>query len=92
MFIPLALVTADNTYILLKFIESIGEPPANSELLLIDKLKSDIRISVRTISGKDYVISIRHQMSTFVSHNPPSDEFEYRDSIIKRWIEIGNPP
>ncbi len=92
MYFPLALVTADNTYILLKFIESIGDAPLDDNLLLIDKLKSDVRILVRTISGKGYVISMRHQMSALASHNPPNDEYEYRDCIIKRWIDLGNTP
>jgi len=91
MFIPLAVVTADNTYILLKYIESIGEAPDDKELLVIDKLKSDVRITIRTISGREYVISMQHQISTFSSHNAPDNVFECRDSIIKRWIEIGNP-
>ena len=90
MFVPLALVTSDNTYVLLKFVESISEPRRDEALEIIDKLRADVRLSFRTISGKCYTISMQHQISEFKAHNPPTNEQEYCDCIIKRWIDLGN--
>lgn len=92
MFVPVAIVTDDGAYILLKFVESLGPVEYDEAQCVVDKLKGDVRLSVRTISGQNYIISMQHQMKMFKTHNPPVDEQEYCDCIIKKWIDLGNPP
>jgi hypothetical protein len=72
MFTPSAVVTADNTWILLKHVESISVVLDNDEYCVIDKLKDDLRMCIRTVSGKEYIISMRYQMSIFEGQNPPN--------------------
>jgi hypothetical protein len=47
--------------IALKFIESMSYP--SGEDLTIAKLKDDLYIEVVMVSGKEYIISVRHQFN-----------------------------
>lgn len=92
MYTPAAVITADYTYILIKHIESLKVVTADDELSTIDKLKSDLRMEICTVSGKTYVISMRHQMKELDKQDDIKSEYEYRDCIVKRWIDLGNTP
>ena len=90
MFSPAAVVTSDDTWILLKHIESLSVILDENEYRVIDRLKDDLRLLIRTVSGKEYVISMRYQMSIFDKQNPPDSQYKYRDCIVQRWINLGN--
>lgn len=51
-----SLPTVGGDTVLLKFIESIRI--RDDEDMVVDKLKGDVTLSIRTISGKEHVVSI----------------------------------
>jgi hypothetical protein len=88
MFIPVAVISTDGTFILIKCIESIQPVEDGSIDSTIDKLRNDTRLFIRTVSGKEYTISMLDQRK--IREDTPTEEFEIRDCIIKRWADYGN--
>ena len=68
----------------LKFVESMRLRDAEEEV--VDKLKGDVSIMIRTVSGKDYIISMNtyHKM-----YNQTNDDLAV--SIYDKWLWINKP-
>lgn len=86
MFRVLALVTTDETFVLLRAIESIKQDKPDDEEI-IDKLKDDITLSIVTLSGKEYKISVVQQIAIYEDHGAPQNKFEMRNAIVDQWIK-----
>lgn len=83
------IVSDDDTFILLRYVESIKENNEPQETV-VDKLKGDISLIVTTTSGKVYTISMLHQIETYKDHDVPQNIYEMRNSILEQWIRISN--
>lgn len=66
----------ENSAIALKFIESMGYSNDREELI-IDCLRDDKFLSIRTVSGNDYIVSVRKQLV----------EWQLKDNTINDWQE-----
>ena len=86
MFANHAVITATGEVIPFKFIESMRI--RNEESEIVDKLKGDVSIEIRTLSGKEYTISTNnvHQNlgGTATGKN-------LAQSIFDKWIWIHKP-
>ncbi len=89
MFRVVALVSTDETYILLRSIESIKQDKA-ADGEIIDVLKNDITLTVITVSGKEYEISVAKQMEIYKAHGSPQDKFAMRNLIIDHWLKTSH--
>lgn len=82
-----ALVSTDDTFILLKHIESLKENPVDTEKV-VDKLKGDLSILVTTVSGNTFTIAMSKQIEIYDSHGGPKNVYEMRNAIIDHWIKL----
>lgn len=88
VFRPFIVVADDNTVIALKHIESMNIYREEEEKS-VDALKGDVSISVRTVSGAVYMLSMRKQQKIFnTNYSVSSDVKELRDSIFDKWIKV----
>ena len=87
VFRPSLLVTADNTLLALRYVESVGSLKSDEDLI-VNKLKNDITIPVVMQSGKEYLISIRKQIETFEKQGIPSILEDAHSAILSRWIQL----
>ena len=81
------LLADDNNLILLNRIESIRLDRIDEDET-IDKLKGDITISVTTISGKIYEISMKKQQEAYKDGPYPKDLIDMRKAIVENWINL----
>ena len=80
------LIAEDNTVISIKFIESMNLAKDREEQTF-DKLKDDITLDIKTVSGSEYTISIRRQKEIIgKQYNFPEDLIEIRNCIFEKWI------
>ncbi len=81
-----AVITATGEVIPFKFIESMRIKNEDDEI--VDKLKGDVCIDIRTLSGKDYTISMNvvHQE---LGGTPTGKNLA--QSIFDKWIWIHKP-
>jgi hypothetical protein len=85
---PATLVTADKTVVALRHIESITFLQDEEEMV-VDKLKGDVTIRIRTISGMESVISMREQKSVYGnSYKITEDMKQLREDIFDRWLSL----
>lgn len=87
MFQPRLLIS-DDTFILLNRIESIKTGRYDEDQLL-DKLKGDVIITVTTVSGKTYEISLKNQKEMYekaYNYTIPSDLNELCRIILETWV------
>ena len=71
--------------ILLKFVESFTFHEEEGDLI-VDKLRNDFRFGIRTISGKEYIISVKY-ISNKV-YNIEITLSELVNAIYDKWIHI----
>lgn len=81
------LITTDDTYVLLRYVESIRENPCDQERV-IDELKNDTRITIVTVSGKEHIVSMARQIELYKGVDCPKDRYEMRNIIIDNWIKF----
>lgn len=87
VFQPSFLVANDNTVVALKFIESMNLSRDVEEQVL-DKLKDDVVLEIRTVGGVQYTVSSRHQMEILKQYCLSDDPIELRTAIFERWVNI----
>ena len=78
------LYLENNTAIALKFIESMSYP-SGEEDLTVARLKDDLYIEVVMGSGKEYVISVRHQFDKLDWRIQQEGLEAARESIFDKW-------
>lgn len=88
VFQPSFVIAEDNTVVALRFIESMNLTRTDEEQV-VDRLKGDSIIDIRTISGNSYVISSIKQMEIIgKQYKLPSDPGEVRTAIFERWLNL----
>jgi hypothetical protein len=81
----ISLPTETGEVVLLKFIESMHF--RKGEDATVDKLKGDLTLSIRTISGKEYVVSL----TTVQRHDMGPDIVSLAEAIFEKWTWIHKP-
>ena len=90
MFKPNILVTPNGVMVAIKLIESIGAV-RDADDLVVDRLQGDIVFSIRTVSGKEYLLSTKYQMEIFEKLGISGNLIETHRSILEKWGQlIGN--
>ena len=79
-----SLLSTDNTFVLLKYVETMKECEEQEQVA--DKLKGDYKILITTISGNKYTVSVKTQIDIYKSHGGPTDIYKMRDEIINQWL------
>jgi len=82
-----AVSTVEGEIVLLKFVESIRIRDA--EDLVVDKLKGDVAILIRTISGKEHIVSMK-QLHIAIGGGTVVGE-DLAMSLIEKWNWINKP-
>ena len=82
------LVSTDNTFVLLKYIESIREVSIDDQV--VDRLKDDITLAIKTVSGTEYIISMSTQIEIYKDHGATNSKVEMRNNIVDQWLRIAN--
>jgi len=78
----------DREIVALKYIESISMSYDSSEENTVEKLKGDMHFIVRTISGREYRISMKTQYEIFDKYKLPEDPREMRQCIFEKWCHM----
>lgn len=90
VFQPSFVIAEDNTVVSLRFVESMNLA-RDSEEKVVDKLKGDVTLDIRTSSGATYVISARKQMEIIgKQYKLSEDPGEVRTAIFERWVTFIN--
>ncbi len=85
---PSTLVTADKSIVALRHIESITFLQDQEEMV-VDKLRGDVTIKVRTISGMESIISMQEQRSVYGNgYKITEDMKQLREDIFDRWLSL----
>lgn len=90
-YLPNMLVSKCQTFVSLFHIESIklNNSSNHTEESTIDKLKNDITLTVGTIGGQFYEISVKSQENHFPSYKNPSMTAEaIVNDVLNRWNKI----
>jgi len=82
-----SLVSIKEEIILLKFIESMCF--LQEEDALVDKLKGDISLVVRTISGREHIVSMNTVQKCVGDATFTNKELAY--AILEKWLWIQKP-
>ena len=80
-------MTVGGDIVLLKFIESIQV--REDEELIVDKLKGDVVLSVRTISGKEHLVSMKTLWETLGGGTLHGKELAI--AVCEKWLWINKP-
>jgi hypothetical protein len=80
-----ALVAISGETVLLKFVESILVRQEDD--LVVDKLKGDVVLELRTISGKEYLVSMNMLKKTLFRKDCFLNS-ELVDEVLERWLWI----
>jgi hypothetical protein len=83
-----AFVISNGTLIGLPFIESIDLSARADEDAVIDRLKGDLRFTIKTTSGKEYTLSMLQHISALTEYPIPTDVKELGQSIIDKWSTV----
>jgi len=90
VFQPSFVIAEDNTVVSLRSVESMNLA-RDSEEQVVDKLKGDALIEIRTMSGAIYTISMRKQMDIIGKQYKLSDDpGEVRTAVFERWVAFIN--
>lgn len=82
-----SIMTVGGDIVLLKFIESIQV--REDEELIVDKLKGDVVLSVRTISGKEHLVSMKTLWETLGGGTLHGKELAI--AVCEKWLWINKP-
>jgi hypothetical protein len=82
-----SIVTTSGDIVLLKFIESIRYSYEDNDVI-VDKLKGDVCISVRTVSGKECIVSMNEVHATTGGSTKGRD---LASAIFEKWMWIHKP-
>jgi hypothetical protein len=90
VFQPSFVIAEDNTVVSLRSVESMNLA-RDGEEQVVDRLKGDVFIEIRTLSGATYTISMRKQMEILGKQYKLSDDpGEVRSAIFERWVAFIN--
>lgn len=78
------ILVCKNTAIAIRFIESMGFSE-DDEDRIVEKLKSDRFLEIKTVSGQAYTISVREQLAQWQQEYPKCDFEKWRIAIYERW-------
>lgn len=84
---PPGFVLSDGIIIGIPFIESIDLHIEKDEEI-VDKLKGDVRFKIRTISGKEYTLSMSQHLATLTDYSLPTDASALGQAILDKWCYI----
>lgn len=88
MYQPSTVVADNKAVIALRYIESMNFSKDEEELV-IEKLKDDVTIRIRTTSGVECEISMQMQKSVYGSSCAlASDPKGLRNDIFERWLSL----
>ena len=88
MFQPTTVVSDDRSVISLRYVESVNFTQEDEDAV-IEKLRDDLTIKIRTVSGMEHVISMQMQKTVYgTAFKIPSDLKELREAIIERWGSV----
>lgn len=88
VFQPPTIVADDKAVIALRFIESMNFSKDEEELV-VERLKDDVTIHIRTASGKEYDISMQMQKKIYGSSYALSGDVKVlRTDIFERWLSL----
>lgn len=82
-----SVVTVEDDIVLFKFIESINVRDA--EDMVVDKLKGDVTLSIRTTSGKEHIVSMNRMWDVIGGGTIRGQELA--SSICEKWLWINKP-
>ena len=83
-----AIQAVDGEVILLKFVESMSNVN-NDEDLVVDKLKGDVCLKIRTVSGKSYTVSMNRLWHAIGGGTIMGKELA--QSVYEKWLWIHKP-
>lgn len=85
---PSTVVADDKAVIALRFVESMNFSKDEEELV-VEKLKDDVTIRIRTSSGLEYDISMQMQKKIYGSSYALSGDIKgLRNDIFERWLSL----
>ena len=88
VFQPTTLVADDKSVVCLRYVESMNLTREDEDAV-VETLKDDITIKIRTVSGMDHVISMQMQKTVYGSaFKIPSDLKDLREAIFERWVNV----
>lgn len=82
------VVADDGTVIPLRYIETMNFVRDDQDIVA-DKLRDDCAINVVTISGREFLISMKKQMDTFAQVGDCDPE-DLMAAIYDKWVRIFN--
>jgi len=82
------LYSIDNEFIPLSNVESINSSQSiqSIEDRVVDKLKGDYIIRIRTLSNREYICSMNQIIKTLGSEYKGNAESFFRDVVIESWL------
>lgn len=85
---PDVVYTETNDIVHLKFIESIAlkTDKAGDEDLVIDRLKGETFILIKTVSGAEYSVSI--EKARILTDDQTSTQDELATAIYNKWVKL----
>lgn len=83
-----SIQAVDGEVILLKFIESMCDVD-NDEDMVIDKLKGDVCLRIRTLSGKDYIVSMNKLWKSINGGSMVGKDLA--QAVYEKWLWINKP-
>jgi hypothetical protein len=69
------------------FIESIDLHIGDDEEI-IDRLKGDLRFNIKTISGKEYTLSMLQHINTLTDYSLSTDVKVLGQAILEKWCHV----
>lgn len=88
MYQPSTIVADNKAVIALRFVESMNFSKDEEELV-VEKLKDDVTIRIRTASGVEYEISMQMQRTVYSSSYALATDLKgLRNDIFERWLSL----
>jgi hypothetical protein len=82
-----SIMTVEGDLVLLKFVESIHV--RDDDDLVIDKLKGDVVLSIRTISGKEHTASMKSVWESLGGGSLHGKDLAI--AVCEKWLWINKP-
>lgn len=82
-----SIVTVEGDIVLLKFIESVRV--REDEELIVDKLKGDVTLMVRTISGREHLVSMKTLWESVGGGSLHGKDLAV--AVCEKWLWINKP-
>ncbi len=82
------ILVFENSAIALKFVESMGFGYRTNEDRTMDKLRDDRVLTIRTLSGMEYNISVRAQLNQYQAEKPDLNLDLWQQAIFDKWKHL----